>query len=81
MTKALAKEVGPSNIRVNAIAPGCIDTDMNRDFTEEELRELKKEIPIGRIGNPEDIANCVKWLTENTYITGQVLTIDGGWIQ
>ncbi len=76
MTKALAKEVGPSNIRVNAIAPGAIDTDMNKDLAEKEIEELEKEIPLGRIGKPEDIANCIKWLAENEYITGQVITID-----
>lgn len=76
MTKALAKEVGPSNIRVNAIAPGAIDTDMNKDLTKKEIEELEKEIPLGRMGKPEEIANCVKWLTENEYITGQVITID-----
>ena len=76
MTKALAKEVGPSNIRVNAIAPGAIDTDMNKDLTKKEIEELEEEIPLGRMGKPEDIANCVKWLTENEYITGQIITID-----
>ena len=76
MTKALAKEVGPSNIRVNAIAPGAIDTDMNKDLTKKEIEELEKEIPLGRMGKPEEIANCVKWLTENEYITGQIITID-----
>lgn len=76
MTKALAKEVGPSNIRVNAITPGAIDTDMNKDLTKKEIEEIEEEIPLGRMGKPEEIANCVKWLTENEYITGQVITID-----
>ncbi len=80
LTKALAKEVGPSNIRVNAIAPGEINTDMNKNLSKEEIEELNKEIPLGRIGEPEDIARCVQSLVEDTYITGQVLTIDGGWI-
>lgn len=80
MTKALAKEVGPSNIRVNAIAPGIIDTDMNKDYSEEEMRQLREEVPLRRIGQPEDIAKCVKALIENEYITGQVISIDGGWL-
>ncbi len=80
MTKALAKEVALSNIRVNAVAPGAIDTDMNSDLTKEELQELEKEILLGRIGRTEDIANCVYMLIQNSYITGQVITVDGGWI-
>ncbi len=76
MTKALAKEVGPSNIRVNTIAPGVIDTDMNKDLTKEELQELEEEIPVKRIGKPEDIANCVKWIVNDAYITGQTIQID-----
>ena len=80
MTKALAKEVGPSNIRVNAIAPGIIDTDMNKGYSEEDLKELENEVPLERIGKTEDIAKCVKWLVEDNYTTGQVITIDGGWL-
>ena len=76
LTKALAKELGPSNIRVNSIAPGAIDTDM----TQEEWKELKEEIPMERIGLPEDIAKCVKWLIEDSYTTGQVISINGGWV-
>lgn len=79
-TKALAKEMGLSNIRVNAIAPGCIETDMIASITKEEKEELEKEIPLGRTGTPEDVANCVYMLIQNEYITGQVITIDGGWI-
>lgn len=79
MTKALAKELGPSNIRVNSIAPGSIDTDMNANLTTEELKELEKEIPLERIGKVEDIAKCVKWLAEDNYTTGQVISINGGW--
>lgn len=52
---------------------------MNRDLSEEELRELEKEIPLRRIGQPEEIAKCVKALIDNEYITGQVITVDGGW--
>lgn len=79
MTKALAKELGPSNIRVNAIAPGSIDTDMNANLTKEELNELEQEIPLERIGKVEDIAKCVKWLIEDNYTTGQIISINGGW--
>lgn len=80
LTKALAKELGPSNIRVNSIAPGAIDTDMNKNMTKEEWKELKEEIPMERIGLPEDIAKCVKWLIEDSYTTGQIISINGGWV-
>lgn len=80
LTKALAKELGPSNIRVNSIAPGAIDTDMNKGMTQEEWKELKEEIPMERIGLPEDIAKCVNWLIEDSYTTGQVISINGGWV-
>ena len=79
LTKALAKELGPSNIRINAIAPGIIDTDMNKGYSEEELEEIKQEIPLNKIGKGLDIARCVKWLIEDEYTTGQVIKIDGGW--
>ncbi len=79
-TKSLAKELGPSNIKVNAIAPGCIDTDMNCELTKEDLEELKKEISLGRIGNPKEIADTAYMLTQNEYITGQTIKVDGGWI-
>ena len=80
MTKALAKELGPSNIRVNSIAPGVIDTDMNKNITEYELKQIKEEIPLKRIGTPRDIAKCVKWLAEDEYTTGQVISLNGGWV-
>ena len=80
MTKSLAKELGPSNIRVNSIAPGCIDTDMNKDLTEQEVQELEQEIPLGKIGKTIDIAKCVNWLIEDEYTTGQVISINGGWV-
>lgn len=79
MTKSLAKELGPSNIRVNSIAPGIIDTDMNKDLSLEELEALKAEIPLGKIGKTTDISKCVKWLVEDEYTTGQVIAINGGW--
>ena len=80
MTKALAKELGPSNIRVNSIAPGMINTKMNSEFTKQEIEEIKEEIPLEKIGEPSDIAKCVKWLVKDTYTTGQVISINGGWI-
>ena len=80
MTKALAKELGPSNIRVNSIAPGMINTKMNSKFTKQEIEEIKEEIPLQKIGEPSDIAKCVKWLVKDTYTTGQVISINGGWI-
>lgn len=79
MTKALAKELGLSNIRVNAIAPGLVNTEMNKDLTAEELEELKNEIPLGRIAEPEEIVNSVKWLIEDEYISGQIISVNGGW--
>ena len=78
MTKALAKELGPSNIRVNSIAPGCIDTDMNSYLTEQEWEEIKNETPLQKIGKGIDIAKCVEWLVEDEFTTGQVISINGG---
>lgn len=79
LTKALAKELAPSNIRVNSIAPGAIDTDMNQNLNKEERKEVENEIPLGRFGTPEDIAKCVMWLVEDNYTTGQVVSPNGGW--
>lgn len=78
MTKALAKELGPSNIRVNSIAPGCMNTDMNAYLTEEEWNEIKEETPLEKIGEGIDIAKCVEWLIEDNFTTGQVISINGG---
>ncbi|MBD5524526.1 MAG: SDR family NAD(P)-dependent oxidoreductase [Lachnospiraceae bacterium] len=79
-TKALAKELAPSGIQVNAIACGVIDTDMNRCFTEEDMTVLKNEIPADRIGQPEEVAQMVvSLLHAPAYLTGQVVTLDGGW--
>ena len=79
MTKALAKELGPSNIRVNSIAPGCMDTDMNNSYlTEQEWEEIKNETPLQKIGKGIDIAKCVEWLVEDNFTTGQVISINGG---
>lgn len=80
MTKALAKELGPSNIRVNAIAPGLINTDMNANLSEEEIKQLEEETPLGRIGKPQDVAKCVKWLVEDNFTTGQIISVNGGWV-
>lgn len=79
--KALAKELAPSGIRVNAIAPGAVATDMLQSFSEEDLADLEEEIPLGRIGKPEEIADAVLFLSSNhaSYITGQVLSVNGGW--
>ena len=78
-TKALAKELGPSNIRVNAIAPGIIDTDMNKEYSKGEIEEVKSQIPLEKIGNTIDIAKCIEWLIKDEYTTGQVISINGGW--
>lgn len=79
-TKALAKELAPSGIQVNAIACGCIDTQMNACFSEEERQSLAEEIPIGRFGTPKEVADLVLDLAQkHNYLTGQVITLDGGW--
>lgn len=78
MTKSLAKELGPSNIRVNSIAPGCINTDMNSYLTNEELEQIKEETPLKKIGEGIDIARCVAWLVEDEFTTGQVISPNGG---
>ena len=78
-TKALAKEMGPSNIRVNGIAPGIIDTDMNKELNDEEIKQIVDHIPLEKIGNPEYIEKCIEWLIEDEYTTGQIISIDGGW--
>ena len=80
ITKALAKELGPSDIRVNSIAPGYIDTDMNQKYSGEEVEEIKEETPLEKIGKPEDIAKCIEWLVEDNFTTGQVISINGGWV-
>ena len=80
MTKSLAKELGPSNIRVNSIAPGIIDTEMNSNYTLDEIEEIKEEIPLERIGKKSDISKCVEWLIDYEYTTGQIISINGGWV-
>ena len=80
-TKALAKELAPSNIQVNAIAFGVIDTDMNACFSEEEKAALAEEIPADRMGTVKEAAQMVKQILHSPdYLTGQVITMDGGWI-
>lgn len=80
-TKALAKELAPSNIQVNAIACGAIDTEMNAFLAEEELQQLTDEIPANRLGKADEVADLVYLLSnKNDYLTGQVITLDGGWI-
>ncbi len=79
-TKALAKELAPSNIQVNAVAPGVIDTDMNACYTQEEMSALIDEIPAGRMGTPEEVAALIlQMATAPAYLTGQIVTMDGGW--
>ncbi len=80
LTKALAKEVGPSGITVNAVSPGVIDTDMNAAFTEEDMAALADETPLCRIGRPEEVAAAAVFLAgeEASFITGQVLGVNGG---
>lgn len=79
LTKALAKELGPSNIRVNSIAPGIINTQMNAHLSEEEKQNIEEEIPLEKIGKAIDIERCVEWLIKDEYTTGQVISINGGW--
>ena len=79
-TKALAKELAPSNIQVNAIACGVIDTQMNGHLSNEDLEALRSEIPADRIGTPEEVAQLILQTAQApAYMTGQIITIDGGW--
>ncbi len=78
LTKALAKELGYSGVRVNAVSPGVIDTQMNAHFSKDDMRALQDEIPLGRIGVGGDIASAVLFLEENEYITGIDLPVNGG---
>ena len=81
LTRALAKELAPSGIQVNALACGAIDTDMNRFLSKEDRTALTEEIPAGRLGTPEEAAETAwKLLSAPDYLTGQIVTLDGGWI-
>ncbi|MBQ3490019.1 MAG: glucose 1-dehydrogenase [Clostridia bacterium] len=82
MTKALAKELAPSGIRVNCVAPGVVDTEMNACYDEEAMNVLAEKTPLGRLAAPEEIAKAIFFLTsENaSFITGQTLTVDGGFL-
>lgn len=80
LTKALAKELGPSNIRVNSIAPGAIETEMNSRLTKEEKAVLEMETPLGKLGKPIDIAKTINWLIEDEFTTGQIISPNGGWV-
>ncbi len=81
-TKALAKEIAPSNIRVNAISPGVIATKMNSFLGDEEKKSLEEEIPLGRFGDPSEIGKLAVFLSseDSSYITGQIIRADGGFI-
>ena len=82
MTKALAKEVGPSGITVNCIAPGVIETGMNKQLSESDLEVLKEETPLMRIGKPEEVAECALFLASDkaSFITGEVMNVNGGFL-
>ena len=81
-TKSLAKELAPTNIRVNAIACGVIDTDMNNNLNSQEKKKLADEIPLGYFGNPDNVADLAFFLAsdKSKYITGQIINLDGGWL-
>lgn len=82
LTKALAKELAPSNITVNAVSPGMIDTSMNSNLSSEDIKAFIDDVPLGRIGKPEDVAEAVFFLASEkaNYITGQVLGVNGGYL-
>ena len=80
LTKALSKELAPSNISVNAVACGIVDTDMNKCFTEKDIEAICDEIPAGRMCTPKEVAEVVLHIIDSSpYLTGQIITVDGGW--
>jgi 3-oxoacyl-[acyl-carrier protein] reductase len=81
LVKSLAKETAPSGIRVNAVAPGAVESDMMKMYSPEEQREITSEIPLSRFAKPEEIASCITFLSEkdSSYISGHVLQVNGGW--
>ena len=81
LTKALAKELGPSGIRVNCVAPGVIDTEMNQNLSPEDFAVLENDTPLGRIGKPEEVARSIYYFANDAeFVTGQILCTDGGFI-
>lgn len=80
LTKALAQELGPSGIRVNCVAPGVIQTDMCADVAPDIMDSLREQTPVGRLGEPEDVARAMLYLSEAEFVTGQVLPVNGGFI-
>ena len=80
LSKALAQELGPSGIRVNAVAPGVIDTDMCAGLDEQTRTALREQTPLDRLGSPEDVAQAILYLADATFVTGQVLGVNGGFI-
>ena len=80
LTKALAKELGPSGVRVNCVAPGVIETDMCASVDPEIMAEMAQDTPVGRNGRPEDVAKAMEFLANAEFITGHVLNVDGGYV-
>ena len=80
LTKALAKELGPSGIRVNCVAPGVILTDMCASVDPEILAQMAEEAPLGRNGSPEDVAQAMEYLADADFVTGQILSVNGGYV-
>ena len=80
LTKALAKELGPSGIRVNCVAPGVIQTDMCANVDPDILKEMAEESPVGRNGTPEDVAKAMEYLADSEFITGHILSVNGGYV-
>lgn len=80
-TKALSKEVGPAGVRVNCVCPGIIDTDMNDDLSFDDIESLCDDVPLGRIGEPEEVAETIVFLVSDKakYITGSIFDVNGGW--